>query len=135
MARLGIIEADVAGKIIRILAFAHELENHAAAPEVAETIVVALTESNVAKLQAIAQDVDAHSVVGGEVKKGAATVSFEEGDDDHTAAAFLHGLSTAQRNALRAGAKAVITGLDGSSTDEQKAIGYIAWRLMRFEGK
>lgn len=125
MSNLGMVQADSSGNIVHVLSFPHELKDHKAAPGVAQTLMVALTETNVAKLRAIVNDAGAHTLVGGVVKKGADAVTFEDGDDSHAAEKFLRGLTTAQRNSLRAGAKAVVTGLNAGSSDVEKAIGWL----------
>lgn len=73
------------------------------------------------------------TVVGGVLKDGGSDVPLAAAGDDRAAAAFLDGLTGAQRNALRAGARAVVTGLNANSTDVEKAIGYVALRIMRLE--
>ena len=133
MSRLGMVQSDSSGKIVRVLSFPHEFEQYKDAPDVDQIVLVALTETNVANLRAIAQDADSYRIIAGVVKKGADTVTFEEGDDGHAAEKFLRRLTPAQVRGLRAGAKAVVTGLSAGSTNVEKAIGSIVLRLMELE--
>lgn len=121
---MGMVQADSNGDVIRVGLRSQFTEEFRDAPDAADTVLVAL-EPNEAALREIADDMGAHTIENGVVKKGADTVMFEDGDDSHAAAKFLHGLTTAQRNGLRAGAKAVVTGLDANSKDVEKAIGWL----------
>ncbi|MCH8977990.1 MAG: hypothetical protein IH945_01950 [Armatimonadetes bacterium] len=128
------VQSDSSGKIVRVLSFPHEMKGHTDAPDVAETVLVALTDSNIAKLRAIVNDSDAYTLVVGVVKKGAAAVTFEAGDDSHAAARSLHGVSVAQERTMLAGARAVIEKASTpGANNEEKAIGWIALRLMRLD--
>ncbi len=136
MSSLGLIHADVIGDIIRVARFQHEYAEARELSGVDATVVVALgVGDNNEKLRDIAENSRLYKIVDGVVKKGGATVSFDPGDDGHGAARFLDGLTPQQSDALRAGARAVITGLDANSTDVEKAIGYIALRIMRLEDR
>lgn len=130
MSGIGFVQAGGGGEIVRVGQFAHEYEQHKDAPDAAVAVLVALTPANITKLRDIADDVEGHSIVAGVVKKGADAVTFEPGDDAHAAEKFLRGLTTAQRNGLRAGAKAVVTGLNAGSSDVEKAIGWLVVRSL-----
>lgn len=126
MAQLGLIHADGDGGIIRIARFPHEYAEARDIPGVAATVTVALgAGDNDDKLLDIARNARLYKIVGGVVKKGNVEVVFDPGDDSHAAEKFMRGLTTAQRNGLRAGAKAVVTGLNAGSSDVEKAIGWL----------
>lgn len=134
MSKLGLVQANESGDIIRVAHFPHEFALYRNEPA-ADTVVVSLgAGDNDAKLQDIAENSREYKIVGGVVKKGTTAITFDPGGDAHAAARSLHGVSDAQERTMLSGARAVIEKASTpGATNVEKAIGHIVLRLMELE--
>lgn len=128
---MALIQADAQGKVFRLVTVPFHEPDARLDPNAAQTIEVD-SATNQALITDVSLNMGAYTIVAGALKKDGADVAIAADTDQKAIEKLVRGITGAELNALRTGAKGFVQAMkNGQSPTQQQRDRALAWAILR----